>query len=117
EFSELAHQLEEVLRPEVAARSRCALAEIVLIAADTFSSMLSAYRNNLQPPASAELRHQIHSLTRSPSAAPAPSCKAALFGANTSSGRSLMLSAAAKAFTTWRSALTHTAPCVERPCS
>jgi two-component system, chemotaxis family, sensor kinase CheA len=66
EFSELAHQLEEVLRPEVAARSRGALAEIVLIAADTFSSMLSAYRNNLQPPASAELRHQIHSLTRKP---------------------------------------------------
>ena len=66
EFSELAHQLEEVLRPEVAARSRSALAEIVLIAADTFSSMLSAYRNNLQPPASAELRHQIHSLTRKP---------------------------------------------------
>ena len=66
EFSELAHQLEEVLRPEVAARSRGALAEIVLIAADTFSSMLSAYRSNLQPPASAELRHQIHSLTRKP---------------------------------------------------
>lgn len=66
EFSELAHQLEEVLRPEVAARSRGALAEIVLVSADTFSSMLSAYRNNLQPPASAELRHQIHSLTRKP---------------------------------------------------
>src|SRR5262249_24889604 len=66
EFSELAHQLEEVLRPEVAARSRTALPEIVLIAADTFSSMLSAYRNNLQPPTSAELRQQIHSLTRKP---------------------------------------------------
>jgi two-component system, chemotaxis family, sensor kinase CheA len=66
EFSELAHHLEEVLRPEVAARSRSALAEVVLIAADTFSSMLSAYRNDLQPPDSAELRHQIHSLTRKP---------------------------------------------------
>jgi two-component system chemotaxis sensor kinase CheA len=66
EFSELAHQLEDVLRLEVAANSHGSLAEIVLIAADTFSSMLSAYRNNLQPPASEELRHQIRSLTRKP---------------------------------------------------
>ncbi|HKR94342.1 MAG TPA: chemotaxis protein CheA, partial [Candidatus Angelobacter sp.] len=64
ELSELAHALEEVLRPEVAANSQHALAEVVLIAADTFSSMLSAYRGNLQPPAGEELRHQIISLTR-----------------------------------------------------
>lgn len=64
ELSELAHALEEVLRPEVAATSQHALAEVVLIAADTFSSMLSAYRGNLQPPAGEELRHQIISLTR-----------------------------------------------------
>ncbi|HKR97255.1 MAG TPA: Hpt domain-containing protein, partial [Candidatus Angelobacter sp.] len=63
ELSELAHALEEVLRPEVAANSQHALAEVVLIAADTFSSMLSAYRGNLQPPAGEELRHQIISLT------------------------------------------------------
>src|SRR5260370_4390759 len=66
EVSELAHKLEDVLRLEVAANSHGSLAEIVLIAADTFSSMLSAYRNNLQPPASEELRHQIRSLTRKP---------------------------------------------------
>ncbi len=66
EFSELAHQLEDVLRLEVAAGSHSSLAEIVLIAADTFGSMLSAYRNNLQPPASEELRQQIRSLTRKP---------------------------------------------------
>lgn len=64
ELSELAHALEEVLRPEVAATSQHALAEVVLIAADTFSSMLSAYRGNLQPPAGEELRYQIISLTR-----------------------------------------------------
>lgn len=64
ELSELAHALEEVLRPEVAATSQHALAEVVLIAADTFSSMLTAYRGNLQPPAGEELRHQIISLTR-----------------------------------------------------
>jgi two-component system, chemotaxis family, sensor kinase CheA len=64
ELSELAHALEEVLKPEIAAMSKNALAEVVLIAADTFSSMLSAYRGNLQPPAGEELRHQIISLTR-----------------------------------------------------
>jgi two-component system chemotaxis sensor kinase CheA len=67
EFSELAHQLEDVLRPEIAAASQQLLAEVVLIAADTFGSMLSAYRGNLQPPAGQELRHQILSLTRKPS--------------------------------------------------
>ncbi|HZD92878.1 MAG TPA: Hpt domain-containing protein, partial [Candidatus Sulfotelmatobacter sp.] len=51
ELSELAHALEDVLRPEIAATSKNALAEVVLIAADTFSSMLSAYRGNMQPPA------------------------------------------------------------------
>jgi len=66
ELSELAHALEDVLRPEIAATSKNALAEVVLIAADTFSSMLSAYRGNLQPPAGEELRRQILSLTRKP---------------------------------------------------
>ena len=66
ELSELAHALEDVLRPEVAARSQSALAEVVLIAADTFSSMLSAYRGSLQPPAGEELQRQIESLTRKP---------------------------------------------------
>jgi len=64
ELSELAHALEEVLKPEIAVLSKNALAEVVLIAADTFSSMLSAYRGNMQPPAGEELRHQIISLTR-----------------------------------------------------
>ena len=64
ELSELAHALEEVLKPEIAALSKNALAEVVLIAADTFSSMLSAYRGNMQPPAGEELRYQIVSLTK-----------------------------------------------------
>ena len=66
ELSELAHALEDVLRPEIAALSKAALAEVVLIAADTFSSMLSAYRGSLQPPAGEELKYQILSLTRKP---------------------------------------------------
>jgi two-component system chemotaxis sensor kinase CheA len=67
ELSELAHALEDVLRPEIAVQSKTALAEVVLIAADTFSSMLSAYRGSLQPPAGEELKQQIVSLTRKPS--------------------------------------------------
>ncbi|HEY2116206.1 MAG TPA: chemotaxis protein CheA [Candidatus Angelobacter sp.] len=66
ELSETAHALEEVLRPEIAALSKQALAEVVLIAADTFSSMLSAYRGSLQPPAGKELKQHILSLTRKP---------------------------------------------------
>ena len=67
ELSELAHLLEDALVPAVAANTQAALAEIVLIAADTFSSMLSAYRGQMQPPAAEELKQQIESLTRKPS--------------------------------------------------
>ena len=67
DLSELAHQLEDVLRPEVATSAQQGLAEAVLVAADTFTSMISAFRGNLQPPAGEELRQQIVSLTRKPS--------------------------------------------------
>jgi len=66
ELSGLAHELEDVLTPDVASTTKHSLAEVVLIAADTFSSMLSAYRGNLQPPAGEELKHHILSLTRKP---------------------------------------------------
>jgi two-component system chemotaxis sensor kinase CheA len=66
EFSDLAHQLEDALTPEVAAQAKQALAEAVLIAADTFSSMLSAYRGQMQPPDADELRQQILALTSKP---------------------------------------------------
>ena len=69
ELSDLAHQLEDLLTPEIAASSNGLLADVVLIAADTFSSMLSAYRGNLQPPSGEELRQQILSLTSKPSSA------------------------------------------------
>jgi two-component system chemotaxis sensor kinase CheA len=72
ELSELAHQLEDLLTPEVAESSGGAMAEAVLIAADTFSSMLSAYRGNMQPPSGEELRQQILSLTRKPTASNTP---------------------------------------------
>lgn len=64
ELSELAHELEDVLTPELAQRSNGSLAEVVLAAADTFEAMLAAYRGSKQPPTGDELRVQIHRLTR-----------------------------------------------------
>jgi two-component system chemotaxis sensor kinase CheA len=68
ELSELAHMLEDALTPEVAAVSKASLADVVLVAADTFGSMISAYRGNLQAPAGDELLEQIQALTRTRSA-------------------------------------------------
>lgn len=66
ELSELAHLLEDALTPEVAAIAKASLADVVLMAADTFSSMISAYRGNMQLPAGDELREQIEALTLKP---------------------------------------------------
>ncbi|HST78708.1 MAG TPA: chemotaxis protein CheA [Verrucomicrobiae bacterium] len=66
ELSELAHLLEDALTPEVAGNAGASLADVVLMAADTFSSMISAYRGNMQLPAGDEVREQIEALTRKP---------------------------------------------------
>ena len=66
EMSELAHLLEDALTPGAAAIAKSSLADVVLMAADTFSSMISAYRGNMQAPEGEELIEQIHSLTRKP---------------------------------------------------
>ena len=50
ELSELAHAVEDVLAPEVAIRDGEALAELVMVSADAFDDLLSAYRNQLPPP-------------------------------------------------------------------
>ncbi len=65
-LSELAHELEDVLVPELAKESGALIAEVVLTAADTFHEILAAYRNNLQPPSGAALRDHIHRLLRKP---------------------------------------------------
>jgi two-component system chemotaxis sensor kinase CheA len=70
ELSELSHSLEDVLTPAMAKRSGAGLAELVLNAADVFDAMLSAYRNNLQPPAGDSLREMIQRVI-SPEAATA----------------------------------------------
>jgi len=58
--------LEDALTPEIAASAGSDLAEVVLIAADTFGSMLSAYRGNMQLPDGQELLEQIVALARKP---------------------------------------------------
>ncbi|HET6842494.1 MAG TPA: chemotaxis protein CheA [Candidatus Angelobacter sp.] len=68
EFSELAHELEDVFTQQNGHSANGALADIVLIAADTFGSMLSAYRGSMQPPSGDELRSQILRLTQMPAA-------------------------------------------------
>lgn len=117
ELSETAHALEEVLRPEIAAMSKQALAEVVLIAADTFSSMLSAYRGSLQPPAEKSLSN---TFSRSRASLPAMSltnCRRALCGANTSRLWWPTREDAERTFTTWPSPLSRSAPCAAQPCS
>ncbi len=70
ELSELAHELEDVLSPELGTSKSAALAEVVLTAADTFHAMLAAYRGNLQPPAGGALREHIHRLLSKPASEP-----------------------------------------------
>jgi two-component system chemotaxis sensor kinase CheA len=66
QLSELAHELEDVLVPELAEENADSIAEVVLTAADTFHEMLAAYRNNLQPPAGGLLRDHIRRLLSKP---------------------------------------------------
>ena len=65
-LSNLAHELEDVLTPEVAASSNGKLAEIVLQAADVFSEMLAAYRASEPILSPVALREQIRQLVARP---------------------------------------------------
>ncbi len=72
DLSKLAHELEDVLTPELAQSAQAPrIPEVVLAAADIFQSMLAAYRNNLQPPSGDGLREHIKKLTAAPAAADA----------------------------------------------
>jgi two-component system, chemotaxis family, sensor kinase CheA len=62
QLSELAHELEDALTPEVAQQRPRLIAEVILAAADTFQEMLAAYRGNLQPPSGEGLREHIRRL-------------------------------------------------------
>jgi two-component system, chemotaxis family, sensor kinase CheA len=68
QLSELAHEFEEVLTPELAQQHAALIPEVILTAADTFHEMLAAYRNNLQPPSGEALREHIGKLLHKPDA-------------------------------------------------
>jgi two-component system chemotaxis sensor kinase CheA len=66
ELSELAHELEDMLTPQLAESGPAALAEVILTAADTFHAMLAAYRGKMQPPSGGALRAQLKRLIEAP---------------------------------------------------
>ncbi len=66
QLSELAHELEDVLSPQIGQQAGGKLAEVVLEAADCFSAMLAAYQRNIEPPPAEPLRALIRSLLTAP---------------------------------------------------
>ena len=73
-LSELAHELEDVLTPQVALAHGPDLAELVLAAADSFGAILAAYQRKAEPPAVEPLHAMIRNLLQEPaSASPANS--------------------------------------------
>jgi two-component system chemotaxis sensor kinase CheA len=65
-LSELAHELEDVLTPEVAQARGAELAELVLAAADSFGAMLTSYQRRKEPPAVDALHGMIRKLLEAP---------------------------------------------------
>ena len=66
ELSELAHELEDVLAPELATTNSAWLPEVVLSAADMFDAMCAAYRAHLQPPCGDPLRAMMWKMAQQP---------------------------------------------------
>ncbi len=62
DLSELAHAVEDVLAPEIAASDGEALAQLVMLCADLFDDLLAAYRDKLQPPSTAPVHALIEKL-------------------------------------------------------
>jgi two-component system chemotaxis sensor kinase CheA len=65
-LSELAHELEDVLTPQIAHARGAELAELVLAAADSFGAMLTAYQRKVDPPSVAALHALIQRLLEAP---------------------------------------------------
>jgi two-component system, chemotaxis family, sensor kinase CheA len=65
-LSELAHELEDVLAPQVAQARGGELAELVLTAADSFGAVLAAYQRNVDPPPVEALHAMIRRLLEVP---------------------------------------------------
>ncbi len=67
-LSELAHELEDVLTPEIARARGAGLAEVVLAAADSFGAVLAAYQRRAQLPAVDALHAMVKRLLEEPRA-------------------------------------------------
>jgi two-component system chemotaxis sensor kinase CheA len=65
-LSELAHELEDVLLPEMALKHGKKFAELVLAATDNFESLLAAYQQQKEPPSAEPLRAFIRGLLEAP---------------------------------------------------
>jgi two-component system, chemotaxis family, sensor kinase CheA len=65
-LGEIAHELEDVLSPQIALAQGAKLAEVVFAAVDTFESMLSAYQKQVEPPPPVALRSLIQDLLHRP---------------------------------------------------
>ena len=68
-LSELAHELEDVLTPQIAQTRGAELAELVLSAADSFGAMLTAYQRKTELPAADVLHALIQRLLEAPASA------------------------------------------------
>ena len=65
-LSEVAHELEDILNPQMGQLQGAKFAEVVLVAADSFEAMLSAYQRDTEPPNVDALRGMIHQLRDAP---------------------------------------------------
>jgi two-component system chemotaxis sensor kinase CheA len=66
-LSELAHELEDVLTPQIALARGADMAEVVLAAADSFGAMLTAYQRRVEPAPPDDLHTMIQRLLHEPS--------------------------------------------------
>ena len=70
-LSELAHELEDILVPQMGQTQGAKFAEVVLVAADSFEAMLSAYQREVEPPSVDALRAMIRQLRDAPASSAA----------------------------------------------
>ena len=70
-LSELAHELEDILVPQMGQTQGAKFAEVVLVAADSFEAMLSAYQRGVEPPSVDALRALIRQLRDAPASSAA----------------------------------------------
>lgn len=70
QISDFAHEIEDILTPQVALLHGTRLAEVLLAAADSFEGLLRAYQKNTEPPSLELLRQRARELTAPSTDAP-----------------------------------------------